>query len=265
MELQVNGQKAFAATGGKEFDPAMPTVVFIHGASFDRTVWNLQSRYFAYHSFGVLAVDLPGHGRSEGSPLNEIANLRNWLIAFLDAAGVTKTAIVGHSLGALVALATAAREPERVTSISLVGMAYPMPVGDLLMTPAANNEHVAKERVVSWSFGPAAEKGGNRVPGIWMTGTGMRVLERTDDGVLHADLKACNDYQDGDEAAAAVRCPVQFVLGSRDMMTPLKKAKAFAAKFADPDVVTITGAGHNLMIEHPDATLDALKSFLSNK
>jgi pimeloyl-ACP methyl ester carboxylesterase len=262
MELIVNGNSTFAATGGKDFDPALPTVIFLHGASFDRTVWNLQTRYFAYHGFGVLAVDLPGHGRSAGSPLNAIDDFVSWLFTTMDAAGVQKAHIVGHSLGALIALGAAAKDPERLSGISLVGMAYPMPVGDPLLVPAEANDDVVTERLVSWSFGQAAAQGGNTVPGLWMTGIGTRVVERTDDGVLFADLTACNKYDGGDDAAAAVRCPVQFVLGSKDMMTPLRSAKAFAAKFDNPAVEVIPDAGHNLMIEYPDETLDALKQFI---
>jgi len=262
MELIVNGNSTFAATGGKAFDPALPTVIFIHGASFDRTVWNLQTRYFAYHGFGVLAVDLPGHGRSKGAPLNAIDDFVGWLFAMMDAVGVTSAHVVGHSLGALIALAAAAETPERVNGISLVGMAFPMPVGDPLLAPAETNDDVVTDRLVSWSFGQAAAQGGNTVPGLWMTGIGTRVVERTDDGVLFADLTACNNYNDGDAAAAVVECPVQFILGSKDMMTPLRSAKAFAGKFDNPDVEIIPGAGHNLMIEYPDQTLDALKRFI---
>ena len=200
MELVVNGNTTFAATGGKEFDAALPTVIFIHGASFDRTVWNLQTRYFAYHGFGVLAVDLPGHGRSKGAPLNTIDNFVNWLFTMMDAAGVSSAHVVGHSLGALIALEAAAKTPERVNGISLVGMAYPMPVGDPLMVPAEANDDVVTDRLVSWSFGQAAAQASNTVPGLWMTGIGTRVVERTDDGVLFADLTACNAYGDGDAA-----------------------------------------------------------------
>jgi pimeloyl-ACP methyl ester carboxylesterase len=69
MELTVNRRKVFAATGGRPFDAALPTVIFLHGAGMDHTVWALQTRYFAHHGQGVLAVDLPGHGRSGGSAL----------------------------------------------------------------------------------------------------------------------------------------------------------------------------------------------------
>ncbi|HYD82169.1 MAG TPA: alpha/beta fold hydrolase, partial [Paucimonas sp.] len=66
MLLNVQGHEAYCYTGGKKFDATLPTVAFVHGAQHDHSVWILQSRYFAHHGFNVLAVDLPGHGRSKG-------------------------------------------------------------------------------------------------------------------------------------------------------------------------------------------------------
>ncbi len=261
MEIELNGNAVFAATGGKPFDAGLPTMVFIHGASFDRTVWKMQTRYFAWHGFGVLALDMPAHGRSGGEPLRSITEMAAWLDDLFDALEVSQASIVGHSGGALIALEAAARHPDRIRAISLVGMAYPMPVGDPLLVPAAANERVAKERLVAWSYGRAAGMGGDQVPGMWMTGGGMRIVEQTRDNVLHADLAACNDYTGGEAAADLVSCPVQFILGEMDMMTPVRQAQKFAARFKDPDMVLLPGAGHNLMIERPDATLDALKRF----
>src|SRR5471030_2767010 len=115
MQLTVNGIEAFAATGGQPFDPKLPAVVFLHGAGFDHSAWALHSRWFAHHGFGVLAPDLPGHGRSGGAPLPTIADMADWTAALLDAAGVAKAKLVGHSIGSLVALETAARHPARVS------------------------------------------------------------------------------------------------------------------------------------------------------
>jgi pimeloyl-ACP methyl ester carboxylesterase len=88
MELELDGKRAYAYTGGKPFDPALPCVVFIHGAQNDHSVWGLQSRWFAHHGFAVLAVDLPGHGRSTGAPLPAIEALADWIVALLDAVGI---------------------------------------------------------------------------------------------------------------------------------------------------------------------------------
>lgn len=263
MDLDVNGRRVFAATGGIDFDPALPAIVFIHGGSLDRTQWKLQTRYFAWHGHGVLALDLPGHGRSEGPLLASIADMAAWLLDLLEAAGVARAALVGHSMGALVALDAAARAPERVSALSLLGAAFPMAVTDLLLEPAKANDHLALDRFIAWCYGPEASMGGNVMPGMWLAGGGMRVVERSGDGVLYADLMACRDYADGAASAAKVACPVQFVLAEKDIMTPLKHARAFAETFPTPPRIDVlAGAGHMMMEEVPDATLDALRAFL---
>ena len=133
MQLVVDGVKAYAATGGRDFDPALPLVVFLHGAGLDHTVWALLARWFAHRGFAVLAPDLPGHGRSGGEPLDSIAAMADWTAALIEAAGAGKAAIIGHSMGSLVALETAARHPDRVTALGLIGTAAAMPVSrDLL-------------------------------------------------------------------------------------------------------------------------------------
>src|SRR6202041_2845477 len=139
MQLSVNGSDTFVATGGREFDRSLPTIVLLHGAGFDHTTWALHSRWFAHHGYGVLAPDLPGHGRSAGAPLATIAEMADWTAALLDAAGAAKARLGGHSMGSLIALETAARHPTRVSSLSLIGTAATMTVGpDLLKAAQAN-------------------------------------------------------------------------------------------------------------------------------
>jgi pimeloyl-ACP methyl ester carboxylesterase len=196
MELQVNGQKAYAYTGGKPFDAALPTVVFIHGAQNDHSVWLLQSRWFAHHGFGVLAVDLPGHGRSEGGPLPTIQDLADWIELLLERCGAgaagKNVTLVGHSMGSLTALECASRHPARIARIALIGTAVPMPVSDTLLDAAKNDEPRAIAMINSWSHSPRATFGGYAVPGIWHFGAARRLAERQAPGVLHNDLSACN-------------------------------------------------------------------------
>src|SRR6202000_889315 len=123
MQLSVNGAEVFVATGGREFDPALPTVVLLHGAGFDHTTWALHSRWFAHHGFGLLAPDLPGHGRSAGKRLAALGDMADGTAALLDAAGADKARLVGHSMGSLIALETSARHPQKVSALSLIGTA----------------------------------------------------------------------------------------------------------------------------------------------
>ena len=188
MRITVDGHDVYAYTGSRPLDRALPTVVFVHGAANDHSVWALQSRYFAHHGCNVLALDLPGHGRSGGAPLASVEAIADWLPRVLDAAGAERAALVGHSLGSLAALACAARSPDRVTKLVLVGPAVPMPVSDVLLAAAKADDHVAFELINGWSHSAGKQLGGNRVPGMWMTGATMRLMERTRPGVLHVDL-----------------------------------------------------------------------------
>lgn len=262
MRLEVDGREVYAYTGTRPVDPARPAVVFVHGAANDHSVWALQSRYFAYHGCGVLAIDLPGHGRSEGPPLASVDAIADWLARLLDAAGLAQATLVGHSLGSLAALACAARHPQRAAAIALLGPAVPMPVSEALLAAAKADDHVAYELINGWSVSPARQVGGNAVPGMWLLGGTMRLMERTPPGVLHADLRACNDWQGGLDAASAVRCASLVVVGARDLMAPPRAAKELIAKLKQPRVVTLADCGHAMMAEQPDAVLDALRAFV---
>jgi pimeloyl-ACP methyl ester carboxylesterase len=137
-----------------------------------------------------------------------------------------------------------------------------MPVSDVLLDAAKADDHVAFELINGWSHSVPRQIGGNRVPGMWMTGAALRLMERTAPGVLYTDLFACNAYAGGLEAAAAVRCPVLVILGQRDLMAPPRSATALCEALAEVRVVTLPGAGHAMMAEQPDAVLDALRSFI---
>jgi pimeloyl-ACP methyl ester carboxylesterase len=259
MQLSVNGIDSFVATGGREFDPSLPTIALLHGAGFDHTSWALHSRWFAHHGFGVLAPDLPGHGRSSGTPLSTIADMADWTAALLDAAGVTKARLVGHSMGSLIALETAARHPAKVSALGLIGTADTMTVGPDLLKAAEANDHAAIDMVSIWGLGFAAELGGSLAPGLWMHFGAERVLEQCKPGVLFNDLSACNSYQNALTAAAQVSVPTTLILGERDMMTPARAGKALAAALPNSRIVVLSGAGHMMMAERPDELLAALQ------
>jgi len=264
MDLAVNGTRVYAYSAGKRLDTELPAVVFIHGAALDHSCWSLQSRWFAHHGYCVLAVDLPGHGRSGGAPLTSIAAMSAWLIGVLDAAGVTRAALVGHSMGSLVALETAAVHADRVSAIALLGHAMPMPVSDTLLGAAQDDEGLAQRMINLWSHSARAQIGGNAAPGLWMMGMNQRLMERAAPGVLFADLSACNGYRQGLARAAQVGCPALVLCGGGDQMTPAKASLEIATALTQSRRLVLPGAGHAMMAEQPDAVLDALIAFLGS-
>lgn len=263
MDFTLDGRKAFAYTAAHALDPAKPTVAFVHGAGLDHSWWGLQSRWFGYHGRNAFALDLPGHGRSEGPPLAAVDAMADWVMRALSANGLGKAAIIGHSMGSLVALAAAAAAPERVERIALIGTAYPMTVGEAFLDAARRDDVAAFDMETIWGHAPQVPFAANPNPGMWLYGDSLARLRRLAPGVLHNDLRACHEYAGGMEAAARVRCPALFILGRRDVMTPPRAAAGLAKAVAGSRTVQVGPSGHSLMSEAPDDTLDALIDFLT--
>lgn len=265
MLSNIQGHDAYCYTGGKQFDASLPTVVFIHGAQNDHSVWILQSRYFAHHGFGVLAVDLPGHGRSKGAALNSIESMADWLMELLDAVNVKHTILIGHSMGTLIALEACAKAPQRVTKLALVETAYPMAVSQSLLDTARNDEPAAIDMVNIWSHSTLAQKPSSPGPGFNVMGGSRRLMQRISainpDHVFYTDFSACNSYANGEIAAKSVTCPTLFLSGKQDVMTPPKSVTTLRNAIAHGSVVQMENCGHASMAEQPDAVLDTLFQF----
>ena len=258
--------EAYAYNGGRPFDPSLRCIVFVHGALHDHSVWTLLARWFAAHGFAVLAVDLPGHARSQGPALASVEAMADWLLALLDGAGVTRAAIVGHSMGSLVALEACARAGERAERLVMVGTAYPMAVTDTLLALARDAPLAAIDRVNAYSIASIAAKPSYPGPGAWLHGSNRALMRRVqagqrDTNLFLRDFNVCNDYRGGLDAAAKIRCPATLVVGERDQMTACRDSHAIAAAL-DARTVALP-VGHWLMAEAPDAVLAALRSALA--
>ena len=262
MELTVDGAPVSATTGGRPVDPGKPLILFVHGAGLDKTSWQLQTRYFSHHGFSVMAVDLPGHGGSGGSPRSSIEEYAGWLVLLVEAAGYGRAHLVGHSMGGLIALEAAGRHPAIASSLTMVGGAATIRVHPALLAAAEAGKHIAYELLASWSHGRRSHLGGHQTPGIWMMGSTIRLWERSRPGVLATDLHACNHYTGGVEAASAVRCASLLISGSLDVMTPRRAARPLRSNLPNVREVVIDDAGHAMMTEHPDPVIDALAGFL---
>jgi pimeloyl-ACP methyl ester carboxylesterase len=270
MYLQVNGHKTYCYTGGKPFDAAKPTAVFIHGVINDHSVWILQTRYLAHHGWNVLAVDLPGHCKSEGEAPASVEDGAAFVAGLLDAAGVAKAALVGHSWGSLIALEAASRLKDRVSHLVMVGTAYPMKVSAALLEAALNEPMKALELVNVFSRSTLAPPPSALGPGTWIYGASMALGRRVIASnprvnVFHRGFKACDSYANGEAAMAGIACPALFVLGAQDQMTQAKSAQLLIDKAKESGKamkVVRLAVGHHQMTETPDETLFAIRDFL---
>lgn len=270
MEFVVNGAKTYCYTGGKPFDPAKPTVVFIHGVLNDHSVWILQSRYLANHGWNVLAVDLPGHCRSAGEAPETVEQAADFIAALLDAAGVQRAALVGHSWGSLIALEAAARLNERVSHLVLVGTAFPLKVSPVLLDASLNDPAKGIALINVFSRSTLAAPPSLLGPGTWIHGASTALNRRvlasnTKVNIFHRGFMACDRYANGENAIQNITCPVLFILGVQDQMTNPKAAQGLISRARTTgkmvQVVTLN-VGHHLLSEQPDETLFAILNFL---
>jgi pimeloyl-ACP methyl ester carboxylesterase len=265
MLIDVNGNTAYAYTAGTQPSAERPAVVFIHGAQNDHSVWTAQARAFAQLGHAVLAVDLPGHGRSAGPALASVEQMAGWLLALLDAAGIDRAVLAGHSMGSLIALEAAFRQPGRVRALALVGSTWPMKVSDALLETARTDEATAIDMVNLWSHASIAPAPAGSPQGFWAPGASRRLMQRLSQvnpaQLFHTDFMACDTYANGGTAASAIACPALFVQGRRDVMTPPRSAQALVAAIPHARVVAID-CGHALMTEQPDAVNTALEDFV---
>ena len=262
MYTQVNSRKTFYSNGNGKIIKGQPNVVFIHGAGHDHSVWVMPSRYFARHHYNVFALDLPAHGRSAGTPLKSIDAMADWICAALDVLDVDAAAIVGHSMGSLVALNFSARYANRTRVLALLGTSTPMPVTDVLLNAARDNEHDAFDMANTWSHSPFGEMGGNENPGISMMMSGQRLLERTPEDVYFADLNACNAFADGDRLATQITSESLMFVAAQDKMTAPASALKVAQLIPQCRVIHLNPCGHAMLSEQPNAVLDGLASIV---
>ena len=261
MQFIVQGYPAFAYTGGRPFTPKQPAIVFVHGAAFDHSVWQWQSRYLANHGYSVLAPDLPAHGKSPGVARQTIADMADWVAALVEAAALGKAALVGHSMGSLVALETALRHPARVAKLALVGTSAPMPVGEPFLAAATDDHPAAFDMEVTWGHARGIALATSPVPGTTLPGASRALNGRARPGVLAADLAACHEWKPSSEAIRALAIPTLVVVGRRDQMTPQKAGRALAAEIPGAKLVTLD-AGHSMMSEAPRELVRVLREFL---
>lgn len=254
--------EVYSYNGGVEADPTAPAVVLIHGAGMDHTVWHYLARYLAHRGWRVLALDLPGHGRSAGPNLGSVEEMAEWVRAFLEAAGVENFCLVGHSLGGLIALRIAA-SCDRVDRLVLIGTADEVPVHPDLQSAANVADERAVELILSWSFGAVGRKGGRSDPGTSALVTARRILGRGLPTALSLDLEATGSYLSGSDDARLIKCPTLILAGAEDRMVTVRASSHLAELVPDSRLEVVPGGGHMLMIERADDLRKSVVNFVA--
>jgi len=261
MKLVLNSAEVHIATGGKDFVASKPVVLFLHGSGLDHRSWALQTRWFAYNGYSVLAPDFPGHSLSGGEAVTSIELSAHWLSQLLSALNIDKAHVVGHSQGFLSALELAKSQPNLVQSLVGVGTASAIPVNQMLIDTAKQSAAKAANMMLQWGFGHDIHMGTSPTPGMQPIAVGKRIMSSNP---LAVDLQCCADYQGGINAIDAINVPCSMILADQDKMTPLKAGVA-TAHALNAQYQVIRGHGHMLPIEAPKQVLMALRSFITEQ
>ena len=264
MYFEVNGKRVFATTGGKPFDNNKPAVIFLCGSALDHTFWGLHSRFFAFRHYAVLVPDLPGHTHSAGPALTSIESMADWLNDVVEALDINNISLVAHSQGCLTALEFASRYSGRLRCVSFVASGLATPVNDMLLNAATDDPEAAIAMMLSWGFGIAGHLHQGPIPGNSMLAGGRKVMRGNAPNELATDLKACNDYQNGKQAAAAITVPIQVILAGKDRMAPRKAGLELVEHLSNPEFTLIEESGHMIPQEVPDRCRLLLNTFIFN-
>ena len=264
MKFKVNNDEIFASTGGRPIDKNKPLIIFVHGSGLTHMCWVLQTRYFAFHGYSVLAIDLPGHGLSEGKSLKSIEDMADWIRDVIDAVGFNEASLVGHSQGCLVTVECASRYPEKIKTLSLIGGAGAIPMNPELLTLAEKGDSKAVNLMMDWAHGPSGHLGGHPVPGLYHINIGSMLIHSKEiQNTLGVDFRACDNYKNGFEAAKKLSLPTVNILADKDKMCPIKEGKKLADSIKDCELHVIDNCGHMMLLEEADKTLNVLRKFIT--
>ena len=261
MKLKVNGKEAYFTTSGREIVKDQPTIVFVHGSGLTHVTWVLQTRYFAFHGYNTIAVDLPGHGDSEGPPLKSIEEMADWIADLLNVLEIKKTSYVGHSQGCLIGLEFAHRHADKLELLALINGSLSMKMNPELLQLALDKDHKAVDLMMDWVHGPLGQVGGHPVPGLSHIGMGNQLVSSNNNGALGTDFNACNQYENGEKAASDINHPTLCIIGKHDRMTPKKVGIELASKIKNSKKVIIEDSGHMSILETASDTKNLLKTF----
>ena len=256
MIFEVDNKKVFSSDIGQTFDENKHTIILIHGSGQSHVVWSLTDQYLADEGFNVFALDLPGHGNSEGASLKSIEDMSNWLNKVVKVIGIKDLTILGHSQGCLIALEYANRFPDNVKNLIFVAGSYKIPVNKSLIDLANSGDLESLNLMMKWGYGYSKQFiGGNPLQKILNSSREVRE-------VLAVDLIACNNYKNGINCVKKVKCPTFFIFGELDKMIKLDKGKEFSGLINGSKTHIIKDCGHMIILENAFEMREQVAKFL---
>ncbi len=253
MESLTIGNRTIAyRTYGRNVDPQRPPLVLIHGAGGDHLVWPASLRHLAHTT--VYALDLPGHGSSPGPGASTISAYSEIIRDFVDALELPWFLLVGHSMGGAIALDFALAYGYRLAGIAVIGAGARMRVAPLLLDGVLHNFVATTALITDYCYHPAVPSAEKQLY--------LRHLREADPHVLYGDFVACHNF-DVVDRLATLNMPALLICGEQDRMTPPDRSLYLHDHIAGSELLLVKEAGHNVMIEQPQAVVESLAAFLA--
>ena len=250
----IDGRRIACWVNNGSFLPDRRTLVFIHGSGADHTNWIRQYTPLK-NGFNIAALDLPGHGRSEGPGEQEVAAYVEWVKKILDGMGIFNPVLIGHSLGAAICLSLVIRYGETAAAVVPVGGGVKMPVNPMILEGLQQDPAAVIGLAAKFSV---AKQNRERFSGLL-----MESLSLVNPGIIHGDFSACNSL-DIEETVAGIRVPTLVICGAEDKMTPPSLSQCIADRIPGAKLALIEGAGHFVMMENPEAFNEVLTTFVNS-
>lgn len=231
-----------------------PPVILIHGAGSNHLVWPVALRRLVGQR--VMAVDLPGHGRSIGVAQQTISAYANQMFEFLAALGIYSATFVGHSMGGAIALDLAVHHPSHVAGLGLIATGAYLGVDPVFLEQLSNPLTVpsALHKFQTRAFGSSISSG--------LVESCVQTMKETRTSVLYGDWRACAEF-DLRESIARIEAPAWVIAGSEDQLTPIAYAHFLAERLPAARLQILPGAGHMVPLEQPGQVAQGLQQFLT--
>lgn len=228
------------------------TLLLVHGAVDNHKVWASQHRYLERENT-PLSIDLPGHGESEGPPINNVVDFRDFIKAFVDVMGLAPFVFCGHSMGGSMALDYGVHHPEDVEGLVLVGSSpeWEMDPGDIEI----------------WKTDPdsAAKQNSDQ---LFSKKTSKRIVDSYSEQLSEAsaeaaiaDFEACDDYDLAKEIRQ-IKVPALTICGDEEAW--IDGSRAIHTRVTNSTLEIVPEAGHAILVEQPDQVNDALDAYLNS-
>lgn len=246
----INGAESFYTIYPVEQPHA--SIVFVHGSGGDNGCWHLQMNALAKQGIATVALDLPGHGQSQGPACKSIGQSASFVLDFVSSLNLPGPLyLAGHSMGAAIVLHISRYHPESLAGIILVGGGCRMKVLPSFLEGLARGEF--DPNFLRNAFGPGAEP--------QLVDEHLAQAAKISTALLFDDFNACNNFDMRNEVAVVDK-PTLIIVGEKDLLTPVKYSQFLHQQLPASRLEIIADAGHYVMMEQPAQVNRAIAEFI---